>query len=527
MIAVKKNKIIFLATAVAMVFLALVFKNIEDQVGMVRYDQIYYEPSEEELEKKAGKKPESDGLVSHLPIISIDTKGQEIPGDAFVTEEGSITGVSKTDQGQDRILASVKSWDKEGKWHNDTQNPDYEGNITIHIRGNSSRAFTKKSYRIEMLSDKAEVKDVSLAEPTKVSDLDTKKVSLAGMNKGKSYILNGPFLDKTLIRNYMWMNISGQLLKYTPQVRFCELTINGEYQGLYVLMEPVDVEEERMKLSAYTTGDPVLSYVIHLEPKTESEKAIEEFTFYTRRLEEKERYEIAYPTQKDLSQQVKDYIVADFSEIEQAIYSYEAGSDDEFYLNYIDEDSFVDYYILMEFVGNNDCFQASTYFYKDARGKLHIGPVWDFNNCLDNFYNELSFHEFYVSQRGWYSQLMKSERFVNKVLKRYRELREGVLSDEYLTTYIQDAQDFVGSAADRNFEVWGWSFDYKKLAVTEMRQPDPDGISTYEEVNPSSYEEATSKMLTFMQHRGKWLDENINSLLQYCHQSRNANTALY
>lgn len=527
MIAVKKNKIIFFLTAVAMIFLALFFKHVEEQVGMARYDQIYREPSEAELEQEVGGKPKSDGLISHLPVISIDTKGKEIPGDAFVTEEGSITGVSKTKQGQDRIIASLTSWDAPDEWHDDSKKPDYEGNITIHIRGNSSRAFTKKSYRIEMLSDKVDVSDTSLFGKADLGDLDTKKVSLGGMNQGKSYILNGPFLDKTLMRNYMWMNISGQLLKYTPQVRFCELKINGEYQGLYVLMEPVDVEEERMNLSEYTVGDPVLSYVIHLEPKTESEKAIEEFTFYTRRLEEKERYEITYPVQKDLSEQVKEYIVADFSEIEQAIYSYEAGSDDDFYLDYIDEDSFVDYYILMEFVGNNDCFQASTYFYKDARGKLHIGPVWDFNNCLDNFYNELSFREFYVSQRGWYSQLMKSERFVNKVIKRYRQLRGGILSEEYLINYIQDAQNFIGSAAERNFQVWGFSFDYKNLQVTEMRQPDKDGDSTYEDVNPSSYEEATQKMISYMKHRGKWLDENINTLLQYCHQSRNANTALY
>ena len=75
--------------------------------------------------------------------------------------------------------------------------------------------------------------------------------------------------------------------------------------------------------------------------------------------------------------------------------------------------------------------------------------------------------------------------------------------------------------------MWGFSFDYKNLQVTEMRQPDKDGDSTYEDVNPSSYEEATQKMISYMKHRGKWLDENINTLLQYCHQSRNANTALY
>lgn len=507
--AVTKNKLIFMATAVAVLILACFFQKVKDEAGKARYDQAREELSEEEL----GEKPESDTLVSHLPIISIDTRGQNIPGDAVLDTQGRVIGVIPGAQGQDRIVAEMEVRDKKNSWHNLEEKADYKGNITIHIRGNSSRTFDKKSYRIELLEQGNNEKK-------------TKK-SIAGMHKGSSYILNGPFLDKTLIRNYMWMNIAGQMLNYTPQVRFCELVLNGEYQGLYVLMEPVEVSEERMALTEYTVGDPVLSYVIHLEPKSEQKLSIEEFSFYTRRLEAKGRYEITYPKESCLTESVKDYIVADFSEIEQAVYSHEAGSEDDFYLEYLDEDSFVDYYILNEFVGNSDAFLASTYFYKDARGKLHIGPVWDFNNCLDNFFYELPAEEFIVSDRGWYSQLMKSERFVNKVIHRYRTLRQGILSDEYLINYIDETQQWLGSAIDRNFQVWGYSFDYTRLTDNVRRSPDADGEKTLADVNPSSYQEANEMMKRYLLKRSKWLDENMESLLQYCQDSRNANTTLY
>lgn len=504
---VTKSRVVFLISALAVLCVGWYFKEVQEEIGKARYHQTKEEASEDAL----GEKPQEE-LVTHLPLLSIDTQGQSIPGEAVLDIQGSVTGIVAGLEGQDRIEAVMEVREKKDSWHFLGQTPDYKGRITIHIRGNSSRNFDKKSYRIELLEEHSKEK---------------KKVSIAGMGEESSYILNGPFLDKTLIRNYMWMNISGQLLEYTPQVRFCELVLNGEYQGVYVLMEPIEVSKQRVNLTEYTKEDPVISYIVHLEPKSEPEISIEEFAFYTRRLEEKGRYEITYPKRKDLTQEVKDYIAADFSKVEQAIYSYEAGSADDFYLEYIEEDSFVDYYILNEFVGNSDAFLASTYFYKDARGKLHIGPVWDFNNCLDNFFYELPADTFIVSERGWYSQLMKSKRFVKKVIHRYKKLRKGVLSDKYLTEYRKETQDWLGSGVERNFQVWGYSFDYNNLAKNTRRNPDIGGDKTLADVNPTSYQAANERMMEYLVKRSQWLDENIESLLQYCNDSKNANTTLY
>ena len=125
----------------------------------------------------------------------------------------------------------------------------------------------------------------------------------------------------------------------------------------------------------------------------------------------------------------------------------------------------MNYYLVMELLANNDTFSASTYLYRDVRGKLHIGPVWDFNNALDNFIVPMPRRGFLLSQRGWFAQLMADEDFVERVIARWRELRSGILSDGALDAYIDGTVAWLGSAVDRNFEVWGWSFDPDQLST--------------------------------------------------------------
>lgn len=509
MIKVRANKRLYLCATAGILAAAFLLTRIDQGTDTVRYQQHLEQPGEEQL----GPKPKTEGLVTHLPVISIETGGQTIPGRAVMDSEFTIIGTEKGENGENDIIASLKTAEKEGQWHTSVDMGDEESDILIHVRGNSSRRFDKSSYRIELIKNK---------------DPESKnKLPLLGMEKSSSWALHGPFLDKTLIRNYMWMNISALVMGYAPNVRFCELMLDGEYQGLYVLMETVEVSEQRLNLSKYTEGDPVMSYVVHIEPKSELPKSIDTFSFYTKRLEPRGRFEITYPGTNSQTEQVKEYIRTDVSAIEKAIYSYEAGNDPDFYVKYLDEDSFVDYYILQEFLGNNDVFSASTYFYKDARGKLHIGPVWDYNNVLNNFLTPMPTEQFLLSERGFYGQLMKSERFVHKVIRRYEELRKGILSQEYLLSYIQETEEWLGSAVDRNFEVWGYTFDWEKMPVHSRRKPDLGSGQTANDVNPSCYEEANEWMEDYMCSRGRWMDEHIESLLQYCQSSRNANTALY
>ena len=88
--------------------------------------------------------------------------------------------------------------------------------------------------------------------------------------------------------------------------------------------------------------------------------------------------------------------------------------------------------------------------------------------------------------------------------------------DEYATrlmneaidmNYIDETLAYLGPAIDRNFEVWGHTFaDYRPLIPDER--------------NPDSFEDAVEDMKDFIRERGAWMDENIEILLQYCHESK-------
>ena len=197
--------------------------------------------------------------------------------------------------------------------------------------------------------------------------------------------------------------------------------------------------------------------------------------------------QVLYPQEEYQSQGVLNYIQRDISRIERGLYSSDMVSGQYDYEKELDVDSFVDYYVLQEFLLNNDMFSRSTYFYRDVRGKLTVGPVWDYNNMLDNYIRTFASGRLYLANRGWYGALMKDEDFVERVL---------------------------------NDAVWGFSYDATNLTSLQRRRPEEG--QTLEEVNPSSYTQAVEWMEGFMLRRGAWLDENIESLRQYCHQSKTA-----
>ena len=117
--------------------------------------------------------------------------------------------------------------------------------------------------------------------------------------------------------------------------------------------------------------------------------------------------------------------------------------------------------------------------------------------------------------------------FVERVISRYRQLRQGVLSEEYLLAYQKDIETWLGSAVDRNFSVWGYTFDPNQVSNQERRFPAIGSGDTSRDVNPSSYEEAVEWMMDYIVDRGQWMDEHIDSLRQYCHPSYSANQRVH
>lgn len=498
--------------AVCVLLLSVFFQDLGGQAGVLRYQQHREQPSEEAL-GSCGACGGAGTLCTHLPIIHIETGGQTIPGRPYEGPDRVTAGYYTGDFGEEEILVRFSTISEEGVWHHGDDAPTEEGTALFRYRGNSSRWFTKGNFRLRTVEED--------------DPLTARRLGLLGMKAGKEWALHGPFLDKTLMRNYMCMNLSAEVMgTWVPDTRFCEVILDGEYQGVYLLMETIGVEENRLDLREYEPGDPVLSYLVRIEPYTNPGKVLDNFSHYSYRMEPGRHLELLYPGVANQTRQVREYVQADYNEAERMLYSVEMLDGSGSWQQELDMESFVNYYILMEFFGINDTFGASTYFYRDARGKLAIGPVWDYNNAFDNFLRPISSQEFLLSQRGWYAKLTQDREFVEQVISRYRQLRRGVLSEERLVAYEKEIEAWLGSAVDRNFSVWGWTFDPEQLSSRERQRPDPATGETLQEANPSSYKEAVAWMMDYIIGRGRWMDEHIESLRQYCHPSRFANQML-
>jgi len=462
-------------------------------------------------------------LCTHLPIISIDTLGQTIPGRPMNFLPGNAGNYPKrvfqtTPTGETQIRVKFSVMDNAGDWTHACDEPLHSSMAYMRLRGNSSRYFDKPNYRIQLIDD----------------DGNNNRLPLLGMAHSHEWALHGPFLDKTLLRNYMWMNIAAYVMagEFVPEVRFFELIIDGELQGLYVLMETLRVEPGRLALNRYRYGMDATSYFVRIDTTLVPERRINNFSRYTLRLESNHEMEILYPSQHMQSERVRNYVTASINSFERLIYSRYMFWYPGRYQRYINMDSFVNFFIINEFIGNNDLFSLSTYMHKDVRGRIVAGPVWDFNNILNNFFFNMPYDEFYLTGRGWFDRLMMCPDFTDQVIRRYRALRRGVLSEEFINQYMDDVIEWLGSAVDRNFDVWGYSFDPTLVGVglTDMSamgiriptREERDMGMTIHDVNPTSFEEAIEWKREFMNNRGRWMDEHIESIRQYSHPSRHA-----
>lgn len=433
-------------------------------------------------------------LCTHLPLVEIETGGHDIPGAPILDDKGFIVDYTVTEAGESRLKATVEITDNAETNNHVTDTPALATSALINIRGRSSREFDKKSYRITLIYD----------------DGINNNQSVMGMDAHHEWVLHGPFLDKSLIRNYMWYNIAGECMEYAPNVRFCELVIDGSYQGLYLMTESITkgYDGSRLTMEVEKKGNTFSGYILRINdmyPFEDTTSVITDYGNYTNvtRMPVK----VVYPGTINQTEEMRRAIELEFSAFEKALYSYDYDSEDYGYTQRIDTASFVDYFLLNEFTCNYDAVELSTYIYKDISEKYKI-CVWDYNNACDNYMEApVNPHDFDIQNRLLYHMLCRDEDFTEAIIARYKELRRGVLSEEYLMNYIDQTVAYLGPAIERNFDKWGYSFQPEhSLLEGEGREI-------------CSYDEAISQLKDFLIERGNWMDQNIDAVREFSAES--------
>ena len=384
---------------------------------------------------------------SNMPIIVIDTYGQTIVDDPRIRAHMGI--IFNDDQSRNYVTNPFNN---------------YDGWISIEIRGSSSQYFyPKKQYAVETID----------------SVRNNLNVSLLGLPEENDWILHAPYSDKTLVRNALIYQLSNDIGRYASRCRFCELILNGDYQGVYVLMEKIKRDKNRVDIAKLNpeeiSGDDLTGgYIIKIDKFAgeEIDGWVSPYPPYEN-ARQTIFYQYHYPKPDDIATEQKQYIQDFIAVYEDLMNSSQFNDRITGYHTILDVESFVDYFLLNEIGKNVDGYRLSAFMYKDKdskNGKLFMGPIWDFNLAFGNadYYDgwksdgwEISYFKKSPDFRQdgfqvpfWWCKLYNDPYFQRQLQKRWRTLRENHFSQDYIFGIIDSLTTYTAEAVERNFQKW-------------------------------------------------------------------------
>lgn len=306
----------------------------------------------------------------------------------------------------------------------------YSGATEVRGHGNSTWGRPKKPYRLKL----------------------GKAAALFGLPSSKHWVLLANYIDRSNLRNAVALHLGAQTsLAWTPRTRFVELVLNGKYVGLYQLAEHVRLDKNRIDIDALkpgdTAGDALTGgYHIELEQRLDLAATPGFATPLGNRFELKD-LEAPAPEQ---SAYISGYVAAfERSLMSPAFTSPEAG-----YGAYIDQASFIDWYLVEEALKNNDAWFSSAHFYKPRLGKLKAGPLWDFDQSAGMpTPNRAQTPDGWGLRRNsrWFGRLHDDPTFRAAVKARWIELRPQL---DALAPFIDEQAAQIGQAALLDQQVW-------------------------------------------------------------------------
>ena len=355
------------------------------------------------------------------------------------------------------IPSKWEDWMKgaEIKIYNPDWTVDYEGPTSIRGRGNSTWGYPKKPYALKLDS----------------------KGKILGMPKHKRWVLLANWMDRTLLRNSVSFELASRSgLAYTPRGQFVEVFINGVHKGNYFLCEHIKVDENRVNIDELdedeTDGGYIMELDVYYDEAYKFKSPVRNLPYMFKDPDEVNDAQFNF---------IKDYV----SNLEDALYDDSRFASGE-YMDYIDSESFADWWIVMELTGIwEPNHPKSTYMHKDKGGKLTMGPVWDFD--WETY--KIS-PRFRIKDALYYKRLFEDQRFVTLVKERWSTLKPAF---ETLPDHIRSEAEKIRGSESFNHELW----------------PIDIVVNLDESL---TFDAAVSRMIEGYETKFNWLDKEINSL---------------
>lgn len=304
----------------------------------------------------------------------------------------------------------------------------------IHLHGNTTLYPQKKSYRI------------NLEDPS----------DLLSMGNGSSFVLISNSLDPLQTRNAVSLDLARSLgIPYVSDAEYADVFLNGAYGGCYLVMEPVEIGEGRVDI-------PEEGSFLVCEDWPDEDRV--------RITAENTEWNIRYPS--DPSEEEQSQITAELTAFQDAVRAAATAEDCSSLASTADVPSLARMY-LMDFLSNNsDCNQYSTYYYYSAAdGKIHAGPVWDFDRTFGN--NDTppgNFPYCNAYQNGFPEELFSNPEFLQEInaLAESHDFQEELMDD------FKETAEEIRSSREMDLYLYGHTgaADYGNDADNEARLQD-------------------------------------------------------
>lgn len=422
-----------------------------------------------------------------LPLVVMNTRGQQI-------------------ENEEKIEVDFKVIDNEGA--NQPHHPGniYDGIAGIEVRGRFSSGLPQNSYGIELRT----------AAGAEVN------IPLLGMPPESDWILMNTYNDKAFARIPLAMTLFQKLGHYASRAKFVEVIIDDHYRGIYLLMERIKRDKNRVDISK-------------LEPTENSGIDLTGGYIFTSDYDNEHTWKLSYapidhpelniylnpeyPRPDLITETQKKYLREFVNMAEGALYGDNFQDPANGFRKYFDTQSFIDYFIVNELARNVDGFKKSFYFHKDKDSPGRIspikaGPVWDFdwawkniwsceifeqtdgsgwahriNDCVNDFYSP-----------GWHIRMLQDPEFGNELLQRWATARASFMSNEKLFAYIDSVANVLAESQERHFNRW-------RILGIQTGTYEVDDV-------PETFDGQVNQLKEWIAKRTAWLDKNLSTLVR-------------
>ena len=313
--------------------------------------------------------------------------------------------------------------------------------------------------------------------PVRFRFTDENRAIFDSPHVGRDWVTFANAADGTVgLRNFVAYYLADLMgnFNFVPQTWFVHLYLDGEYRGVYMVLDEREAGPGRGDL--YLHEDPTVSeFMIEFDVRTAWEA---DGPVNSHWVDVRGPWDIRYPSTSawmDEENNPHALYVDDFlTRLDDAILT----GDEETIHAMLDMDSFVDLYLLQEFTKNQDARWSSLFFQIRGQGadrRLYSGPVWDFDLTAGTTYYTASPEgsravlSYYGHERfDWFYHFYQMPWFRELAYARWQEIR-----DVQVRQTIERASYMAETFADdfqRDFERWPNRTDHLRYNWNSSQQ---------------------------------------------------------